>query len=441
VANVDSVTSPAISPDGKRIAYSGSIGDESLGRYAIFVAGVDGSEVTQVTSGSYGEFDPSWSPDGQFIVFSQNVSGSVVASNCCRIARVNLSSGIVTPATDSSGAVRPSYSPDGSAIAFDNLAGVWTMPSSGGPTTLRAASGYDASFSPDNSHLVYLTTSGSSNSVRKLNLTTGAVQVLYSTSRRMEEPVWKNGRIYFLEYSGDGYDGRSAVQVRSVGIVTSNLRVERSLPGRHVGFSLFNNDEMFFYRRDGLFRFYDVSSGGALPSPLLAGDGYTKEWDGITAVDLDGDGQDEMFFYRDDGLFRFYHVRPDGYLPLPLLAGDGYTKGWDAITAVDLDGDGQDEMFFYRDDGLFRFYNVRPDGSLPLPLLAGDGFTKGWDAITAVDLDGDGQDEMFFYREDGLFRFYHVNSDGSLPQPLLAGDNYTTGWDTVISVNLDFVPG
>jgi Ca2+-binding RTX toxin-like protein len=197
------------------------------------------------------------------------------------------------------------------------------------------------------------------------------------------------------------------------------------------------NDEMFFYRSDGLFRFYDVNPSGALPLPLLAGDGYTKNWDEITAVDLNGDGEDEMFFYRTDGLFRFYNVNPNGTLGAPLVAGSNYTKGWDAITAVDLDGDGEDEMFFYRADGLFRFYNVNPSGTLGTPLVAGSNYTTGWDAITAVDLDGDGQDEMFFYREDGLFRFYHVKADGSLPLPLLAGDKYTTGWDAITAVDLD----
>jgi hypothetical protein len=94
-----------------------------------------------------------------------------------------------------------------------------------------------------------------------------------------------------------------------------------------------------------------------------------------------------MFFYRDDGLFRYYNVKPDGSLGTPLLAGSNYTSGWSSITSVDLDGDGQDEMFFYRADGLFRFYDVTPDGSLPQPLLAGTGYTKDWTSITAVNLD------------------------------------------------------
>jgi hypothetical protein len=51
-----------------------------------------------------------------------------------------------------------------------------------------------------------------------------------------------------------------------------------------------------------------------------------------------GDANDEMFFYRSDGLFRYYNVKPDGNVGTPILAGSGYTTGWDAITAVNLDG-------------------------------------------------------------------------------------------------------
>ncbi|HJQ77271.1 MAG TPA: VanW family protein [Acidimicrobiia bacterium] len=198
-------------------------------------------------------------------------------------------------------------------------------------------------------------------------------------------------------------------------------------------------DEMFFYRDDGLYRYYDVRSDASLPAPIQQGDEYTTGWSSITAVDLDGQGQDEMFFYRDDGLYRYYNIRPDGSLPTPITQGDNYTEGWDVITAIDLDGDGQDEMFFYRaDDGLFRYYDIRPNGSLPTPILAGDTYTIGWSSITAVDLDDDGQDEIFFYRaSDGLYRYYDIRSDGSLGEPISQGSEYTPGFSSITAINLD----
>jgi hypothetical protein len=95
-------------------------------------------------------------------------------------------------------------------------------------------------------------------------------------------------------------------------------------------------DEMFFYRGDGLFRYYDVGNEGNLSKPILAGDNYTSGWSSITSVNLDGDGQDEMFFYRDDGLFRYYNISATGHVGSPILAGDNYTNGWSSITAVNL---------------------------------------------------------------------------------------------------------
>ncbi|HET9259029.1 MAG TPA: trypsin-like serine protease [Acidimicrobiia bacterium] len=213
--------------------------------------------------------------------------------------------------------------------------------------------------------------------------------------------------------------------------------------GRHHGWirSFYSSgagpgDEMFFYRSDGLFRYYDVRNNGSVGQPILAGDGYTTGWSTITGIDLDGDGQDEMFFYRSDGLYRFYNVRSNGSLGTPILAGDGYTTGWDAITSVDIDGDGQDEMFFYRSDGLFRYYDVRPNARLSTPLLQGSGYTKGWSSITAIDLQGDGKDEMFFYRFDGLYRFYPLKPNAALGSAISAGSGYTKDWDSITAVDL-----
>ena len=57
---------PAPSPDGARIAFVSSRDDVSQ----IFVANADGSDVLQVTTDPAPKANPSWSPDGQRIVFS-----------------------------------------------------------------------------------------------------------------------------------------------------------------------------------------------------------------------------------------------------------------------------------------------------------------------------------------------------------------------------------
>lgn len=196
------------------------------------------------------------------------------------------------------------------------------------------------------------------------------------------------------------------------------------------------DDEILFYREDGLFRYYDMAADGTVGSPIQAGDGYTKGWTSIVAVDLDGKGQDELFFYRSDGLFRFYDVKANGNVGKPLLEGSGYSKGWTSIVAVDLDGDGQDEMFFYRaSDGLFRYYNVKPNGSVGTPIAAGN-YHAGWSSIVALDLEGDGQDELLFYRTDGKYDFYNVHANGSVGSPIRSGIDLV-GWDSITAIDLN----
>ncbi len=197
------------------------------------------------------------------------------------------------------------------------------------------------------------------------------------------------------------------------------------------------NDEQFFYRSsDGVFKYYDLQPSGVLGAPLQSGI-YSKGWDSITAIDLDGDGQDEMSFYRSgDGVFKYYDVHPSG--ALGSLINDGlYSTGWSSITSVDLDGDGQDEILFYRSsDGVFKYYDVNPEGTLGAPVNEGV-YSTGWDSITAVDLDGDGKDEQFFYRSsDGVFKYYYLQSNGSLGAPVNDG-LYSPGWSAITSVDLD----
>jgi hypothetical protein len=437
LADIDSITVPALSPDGSTVVFSGALGNGSLARYALHLVGSDGTGLTQLTNGSHAEFDPVWIDGGETIVFAQNVTGSIT-SNCCRLAKVDVDSGQITVLSQNVGVQRPTATPSGSFIFWDNPSGVWRIPTVGGSATLIGAGGYDATVSAGETSVAYLANSGANAQIRRVPVGGGGSTLLYTTASEIENPMWAGDRIYFIEYDGLGYDGRRAVRLRSIAQSGGNVRTERTFSGRAVEFTPGKDgEEILFYRDDGLFRYYNIRPDGSLPSPLSAGNHYTSGWSSIASVNLDGDADDEMFFYRTDGLFRYYDIRANGSLPGPSTAGSNYTKGWDAITAVDLDGDGQDEMFFYRQDGLFRYYDVRPDGSIPKPMLAGSNYTKGWDAITAVDLDGDGQDEMFFYRDDGLYRFYAVSASGNVGQPISQGNDFEQGLDWISAIDLD----
>ncbi|WP_156225295.1 FG-GAP repeat domain-containing protein [Pseudactinotalea suaedae] len=199
-----------------------------------------------------------------------------------------------------------------------------------------------------------------------------------------------------------------------------------------------DNDELLFYRTDGLFRYHDPTSSGLLGSAFLGGSNYTRNWDVITALDLDGDGQDEVLFYRTDGLYAFFDIRSDGSLGSKIRGGNNYTRGWDSIVAIDLDGDRRDELLFYRADGLYAFFDVTSTGGTGTKVRGGNNYTRGWSSIAGIDLDGDNREELLFYRTDGLYAFFDVTSTGGTGTKIRGGNNYTRDWDVIVAIDLDF---
>jgi Tol biopolymer transport system component/uncharacterized protein YjdB len=114
---------PAWSPDGQWIAFSQSRGTAGPGRGSIWIMRADGSAKRQVTLHPDNGFDlhPSWSPDGQRIAFQRG-----------GIAIVTLATSEVTYLGLSGTAAQPTWSPDGRHIAFawqpsEPGSGVWQL--------------------------------------------------------------------------------------------------------------------------------------------------------------------------------------------------------------------------------------------------------------------------------------------------------------------------
>ena len=107
----------AWSADGKRVTFvRPSL--ERIGEYfplEIYVADVDGSNMKMITASLWTKFFPCWSPDGATIAFNDEKFGRgnlfQVDSDGRNLRR--LSAG---PKMD----VRPAYSPDGSKLAFES---------------------------------------------------------------------------------------------------------------------------------------------------------------------------------------------------------------------------------------------------------------------------------------------------------------------------------
>jgi tol-pal system beta propeller repeat protein TolB len=103
---------PSWSPDGQRIVFSTNTdGDEEIA-----VINADGSGFTALTNNSARDFDPSFSPDGTQIVFASDLNSPGYA----KIFSMMADGSQITQLTEVANSYSPAWSPDGSRIAYVN---------------------------------------------------------------------------------------------------------------------------------------------------------------------------------------------------------------------------------------------------------------------------------------------------------------------------------
>lgn len=150
----------AVSPDGSLLAYVGT-GDETQ----IFIVGIDGTRVRQVTQEPNGAWSPAWSPDGTRIAYEGLDAGhvhglfvlDVASGESTQVASVNR----ILP-------LEPQFTPDGSSLVYtggsDRYPVIRSVPVAGGQGTLLIGRGGNlraadnGSLSPDGSLMTFLST-------------------------------------------------------------------------------------------------------------------------------------------------------------------------------------------------------------------------------------------------------------------------------------------
>ncbi len=100
---VRGIVSPAVSPDGRRIAFSAR-GD--LWVHAI------GGDTEQLTDDPWIEIDPAWSPDGSRLAFSSDRDGTT------DLYIRRMADGSTVRVTEGTGATMAAWAPDGNRLAF-----------------------------------------------------------------------------------------------------------------------------------------------------------------------------------------------------------------------------------------------------------------------------------------------------------------------------------
>lgn len=110
------IASPVWSPNGKSIAFVMS-SNEQPEAYEAYIYDTETKNIAPVTQGHLSNTGGSvdWSPDGRFLLLFAGVSGNH------EIYRLELISGAITKLTDGGNNWAPSYSPDGQWIVFNSM--------------------------------------------------------------------------------------------------------------------------------------------------------------------------------------------------------------------------------------------------------------------------------------------------------------------------------
>ena len=167
-ANLDGANhEPAWSPDGTQIAFRSDrlplnpTALEKLGDVELYIMNSDGSNVRKFTDSPGEDWTPSWSPDGEAIVFaSRRINGSWDLFIKSVISESELPTQLTSDLSDN---WLPAWSPNGEKIAFvsnrmDGTFNIWTINADG--TSLRQITNtpYESTepvWSPDGKRLAF----------------------------------------------------------------------------------------------------------------------------------------------------------------------------------------------------------------------------------------------------------------------------------------------
>lgn len=181
-----------------------------------------GVRLIQATNSTGVDLDPSFSPDGNSLVYSSDESGSFELY----VRQLTREGRVVALTHDGGRNLQPSWSPDGSTIAYTSQAkgGIWLIPAIGGAPRRLTANGCSPAWSPDGTQIAFQTAAvrdiGASASVAVFNSTIQIVSLSDGKIRSLTQTDKPAGTHNSPAWSPDG---RSIVFISSGLLSISSL--------------------------------------------------------------------------------------------------------------------------------------------------------------------------------------------------------------------------
>jgi TolB protein len=176
--------SPAVSPDGSRVAMILS----KDGWVDLYVCNSDGTGLKRLTKSPQDESSPCWSPDGKWILYAGKIGEhralykiSPEGGDPIRVR----TDGVLSPS-------EPDWSPDGKWIAFTAQMGgfqICVVPATGG-SAITLVEGEDPSWAPNSRTVVFAHRTGHGRALSVLDVFTKQVKDVQQVSGSNSQPGW-----------------------------------------------------------------------------------------------------------------------------------------------------------------------------------------------------------------------------------------------------------
>jgi Tol biopolymer transport system component len=361
-ATPDLEIEPAISPDGKLVAYVA----ETPAGDRIFVRQIGGGRANPLTTGDADGDQrwPRWSPDQSRISFTAQGGIYVVPAMGG------------TPKRTIEAGNTHAWSPDGKQIAYGNAQGIWVQPLAGGQarSVMKGVTLHSPAWSPDGRLIAYVEgnrptlTNLSTNAIWAISADGGTPIRLSDSTHVNVSPAYAADQHSVLYISNTG--GTLDVYQQAVG---SDGRPSGGLVRLTTGLGPYT----ITLSRDGLRMAYDVVRGYSniwvapiapgSPISFASATQVTRDNQRVEVMRLSHDGKWLAYDSDRGGNFDIYKIRLDGGDPVQLTTdpGNDFSPAWSP--------DDRQIAFHSQRTGTRHIYVVSAEGSGDRLVVSGPG--------------------------------------------------------------------